>query len=193
MEKCISDLGHMSSKYDPNRITLDTKRDAVFFSWLANHRAPLEKKGRSDYMVGGLNEMRSRFDDWLVQRGEDRNPCISVVANDLFETGSPCDDLAGGKPCLFDRFGGFMTRLRGQDNVTHRHCKESVRAFLASDEMLTSWRGSSACRALAAEAPEWGFMTSFSREGQLGMDVSTEAQWSDLTECVRSKENRTLA
>jgi len=213
-KSCKKDLGHLSRDFDPQRKRLNLTRNTAFFSWLANHDFRRDASGASDYQVGGLNEMRANYDAFLergfssterklseqvevigvIPKGA-TNPCVSTEADDLRATGGPCGQFAPDgkdKDCLYDAWGGYITRLPGRPGSTRQSCRESVEAFFQQDEMLSAWRGSSACRKLAAGVHAWGFVSSFGREGQLGVDVSEPRKWSSvLAEATESRGDHT--
>lgn len=189
---CVRDLDGFSTKsstkYDKARIRLGVKRQAAWFSWLANHRVPLSIRGRSDYSVGGVDEMRERYDSWLEleQGSAATNPCVASEADALFSIGGKCELLAGKKrSCLKDRFGSYITRLKGRPDSTREICRESIAVFLQEDEMLSTWHTSSSCRKLAMKTPEWNFLTAFSRPTQLGADLKKSTTWAEVKECIK--------
>lgn len=185
---CIKDLGLLSDHYDKARTHLRSDKKGAFFSWLANHEAPLSIKGRSDYDAGGVDEMRARYDDWLHQSQESTNPCVSPEAKRYYSTGGVCHRIAGAnRTCLKDRWGSYMTRLPGRPNPSRQTCRQSVQSFLQDDVMLSAWHSSLACRAIARKTLQWHFLSAFSREGQLGADLDGNPSWAHVRDVIDKK------
>jgi len=182
VQACVASLGSwgLSRAFDPERTKFNAENGAAYFSWLSNHRAPLSA-GTSDYEAGGVNEMRARFDEWLITRGKKANPCLAVRTNTLHKVGGVCDSLAGeGIACLSDKWGGYISRLPGQPDSDRIKCNETVDDFLADDVMLKAWHGNVACREIASGTRVWGFLNAFSSEKQLGANISEYASKSWL-------------
>jgi len=194
---CIEDLGRLSSHYDKARTHLRSDKKGAFFSWLANHYAPLSVEGRSDYGVGGVDEMRDRYDSWLLLEEEKTNPCISPDADSYHSTGGVCEQFLGkGKKCLKDGWGSYITRLPGRPFLEQWYgrqiCRQSVRSFLQDDAMLSAWHSSTACRAIAAKTPEWEFLSAFSRKSQLGASVKDVKTWATVRESLHKERASTF-
>lgn len=130
--------------------------------------------------------MRARFDSWLEDtKNETTNPCVSSGVDEFFSTGGKCDIYAGKDlPCFIDDWGAYITRLKGRPHSTSQICRERVASFLEHDQMLSTWEKSSTCRELATQAPEWIFLTAFSRKGQLGADLKKSRTWREVKEVI---------
>lgn len=189
VKQCLEDLGRNSDVPDPGRETSDPSNHVVFFSWLADHEAPLQTE-QSDNMVGGVNEMRVRFDEWLELSGRHANPCVSPSTDQYHAPSAACNALFGkGRPCLTDAWDNVITGLPGEPGSTRSRCRKNVGEFLASDMRLARWRGSSACRALAVDTPEWGFLTAFSSGERLGANITAGTQWSHVKVALGSESD----
>jgi len=187
LQKCKKDLEPLDTSDDPKRAQyyadFDANESAVVLSWLADHDEHKEynKAQPDDYQAGGVNEMRVNFDLWLANKGHETNPCLSnlIEAKEAFA----CDEYVGkSKPCVTDSWGGYMTRLPGNPSPTTEDCQDAVDLFLNDDLMLSRWKRSENCQKLTSETLVWRFLTSFSRETQLGADISSETKWKDVKE-----------
>jgi hypothetical protein len=195
-EGCIRDLGDLSPHYDKRRARLGgyTPAAAVngtssaFFSFLANHYAPLDlTPDGSDYDVGGLDEMRARYDSWLETQSlaNSTNPCISPDTDRYHSAGGLCARIVGkNRTCLKDGWGSYITRLKGRPNPDRETCRESVRTFLQDDVMLNAWHTSTSCRSIASKTLEWEFLSAFSRKGQLGANTDEATAWSSVRHAI---------
>lgn len=183
MTECANAFSALDNDYDRKRIRKATLQiqgsnvTVLSLSWLAVHTAGSNFAGdKHDYMVGGLNEMRARFDSFVRNTTPVGtrlfNPCVSDITqgrdNDV------CMQYSGLSSCVFDRYHGYMTALDGapvgQKAVdqadAHRVCRKKVQEFLSKDLMLSIFER---CAPLVNEPMAWGLITSFSREDQFGV------------------------
>jgi len=188
MRQCHKDLSPIDNFYDGQRMELIEKQNLLLFSWLADNSARIEKGEHSDYMVGGVDEMRARYDDWLDSKGKPHNPCIPVEANEYFAKLPQCLTHSDRDTCLSDKFGSYITSLPGVSGSTYESCRQSVKEFVNDDLIMSRWRDSKACLALASATKEWGFVSAFGREVQLGHDVSKPTKWANVQTCLTGKE-----
>lgn len=188
MRQCHKDLSPIDVHYDADRLDVIEKQHLFLLSFLADNGAQIKKDGLSDYMVGGVDQMRGRYDMWLRDKGHDHNPCVPKETSAFFTSGARCLQHYDQKKCLLDRFGSYITSLPGLPQTTHKMCRESVKKFVDDDLLMSRWRHSSACLDLAGGVEEWGFVSSFSREAQLGHDVSKPTKWNDVRTCITAHD-----
>jgi len=196
--QCHMDLGDLSTDLDPRRtdITKIDGVDTLFVSFLAVF--DLDSRIRTcegndgarvcDYEVGGLDHMRARFDEFLVREGEGgTNPCLSPA------TSLKADDgclFFHAETCVLDRFHSKISRLPPAPDEDGNHtdrrarCGGAVARFLQKDMLLSKWRSSPSCMSLAGNVSKWGFLSSFSRDNQIGAHVS--GHWLPFAEVERA-------
>jgi len=176
---CLRDLGKLDTSLDTERADIQEIKPGtsiLLISFLssnsASHRECADKQG-CDYEVGGIAEMRKRFDAFLVAQGRKTNPCLPKHAQ--LSSGACAD--TGSLACLMDRFGQFITSLPpDHDSVSglkqRAACASSVKAFMGGDLMLNRWRASKSCMGLAGQVERWALLTSFSKSALIGSSTN---------------------
>jgi len=189
MRQCHKDLQPIDKHYDAKRFETIEKHNLLIFSWLAGATPKINRTGLNDYMVGGIDEMRERYDVWLEIHGHSHNPCIPFAANKYFKKhGRLCNRHSKHEECLSDRFGSYHTSLRGPENASYSSCRESIHQFVHDDLMLERWRNSEACMNAAESVKQWGFISAFGRSAQLGYDVASPTKWSTVKHSIKAKD-----
>mmetsp|Transcript_73882 Transcript_73882/g.228246 ORF Transcript_73882/g.228246 Transcript_73882/m.228246 type:complete len:586 (-) Transcript_73882:172-1929(-) len=181
LRHCLQDLHAQDSHFDPQRsgVTSVNGMPTLVVSFLSITRlrartcVNTSKEEGCEYDVGGLDQMRARFDEFLVAQGMSANPCLSPHTQ-------PKPDRAcrffGSTTCVIDRYGGKISglppangSLAGADRM--QQCHRQVSQFLGDDIILGRWASSQSCQGLAGNATRWALMSSFARKTQLGADV----------------------
>lgn len=181
LRRCLQDLGHLDAHFDPQRadvVEVDgVPTLAVSFLSVTNltRRTCVASGGERhcDYDVGGMDQMRARFDEFLEERGAVDNPCLSEYAQPKL---SPACDFFGTAACVVDRYGGMISGLPPSPRslsgpARKKACRQLVQEFMEEDLPLSRWAVSPSCQGLAGGAKRWALLTSFARETQLGADV----------------------
>uniref|UniRef100_A0A7S4QI28 Uncharacterized protein n=1 Tax=Alexandrium monilatum TaxID=311494 RepID=A0A7S4QI28_9DINO len=181
LHRCRRDLGALDTHFDPWRADVAQVNGVPtllvsFLSVTDLRNRTCEGAGRArecDYDVGGLDQMRARFDEFLLEQGNDTNPCLSPYARRRPDEKCSIFDSAS---CVLDRFGGKISGLEPTDGSLaaadrRAECRRLVSGFIHQDLVLGRWSSSPACLGLAGNASRWALLSSFARETQLGADV----------------------
>eukprot|EP00927_Polykrikos_kofoidii_P054569 TRINITY_DN48979_c0_g1_i1.p1 TRINITY_DN48979_c0_g1~~TRINITY_DN48979_c0_g1_i1.p1 ORF type:complete len:546 (+),score=53.75 TRINITY_DN48979_c0_g1_i1:84-1721(+) len=173
--QCVRDLGDLDTLEDSKRVAVQNVygAPALLVSFLSSHTPEHPPTCESvsgsrrvcDYVVGGVNEMRANFDNFLVSRGQTRNPCLSPFTR--LQTNDKCTFYGSSTTdCVIDEWGGTVSRLQaakasltGSDRA--KQCQDLVNEFIAGDLMLSRWNASSACTSLANMASKWGLLSAY--------------------------------
>ncbi|CAJ1425517.1 unnamed protein product [Effrenium voratum] len=122
------------------------------FSFLAMGKNPGPCEGLScAHEVGGVNEMRLQFENFLSRNNFTSNPCVERAADFPLRAGT----------------AAYTQTLPGSAEGTDadkEECGEVVNQFLDSDPTLQKWMSAeSGCRDIASAVEDWGLLSSFSR------------------------------
>lgn len=183
LDKCASDLENLDQNYNPEPVAV--KKNGIYLSWLANHNVLIKsnKSGKNRYVAGGVNEMRAQFDSWLLFSNKSTNPCLSHGVNSLYRHSDVCESYGSkGGTCLVDRYNAYISGLPGGNNTVHQ-CRTAAYQFLETDFMLNEWRRSSSCMSLAKSVKQWGLVSAFSRDTQLGYSTDSNPQFGEVEHC----------
>mmetsp|Transcript_13917 Transcript_13917/g.32619 ORF Transcript_13917/g.32619 Transcript_13917/m.32619 type:complete len:565 (+) Transcript_13917:55-1749(+) len=185
LHQCLSDLGNLDTHFDSQRADVVDVNGAptlvLSFLSLFDLKERECSSGACDYDVGGLDQMRARFDEFLQVHGDGRNPCLSEHAK--LQPSRSCR-FFGKAECIVDRYGGKISSLPPapaslKGARRKEACRLMVKSFMEEDLVLSHWTGSAACSGLASGADKWALLTSFAREAQLGTDVVHD--WESFT------------
>lgn len=181
VDECVAHVNtDLNASFDVQRIaafgwplqdrTHPDSLSVASFSWLAVHDPARPKLPyEDDYLVGGANEMRATFDQYLKAWKKTRNPCVSSQAQR--RTHAVCRQFSDEPSCIYDKFYGFISSLPGDDAPSIDTCREEVERFVRTDLMLLKFQECGACAQVAREVEAWGLATSFSRDTQFGVRV----------------------
>lgn len=191
LNRCHQDLGQLVADMDTERVAVRQVdgAPALVLSFLSSHdphHRPCETLagGRHvcDYRVGGLNEMRANFDNFLVSKGHEDNPCLSPFT--VLKQYEVCS-LFGVTSCVADRYGGYVSALAPtnaslQGAERAQTCRDLVRDFVDGDLMLSRWAASSACKGLAGGAARWGLLSAYTRLSEVMASPTSKATAEDI-------------
>jgi len=148
--------------------------NVFLFSFLAvgGDTKTCSKKG-CDHLVGGINEMRKRFEEFLLVKKKTHNPCLEAsepdgwapfplkYGNDFFSS-----QLKGGLKGLRESSGLSKDKELHMKNA----CISAVDEFISYDKSIQAWKAGK-CDELVRPIDKWGFMTSFTRDVGMLFDV----------------------
>lgn len=180
LNRCLADLSPTDSHFYKSRVSVSNVSGvpALTVSFLSVFDYPqrpceIQSPGwwTCDYEVGGLDQMRGRFDEFLTYSGYPTNVCLSP--HTVRKTRSECAFFNGASTCVIDRYGGKISSLPPDTailDVAERklECHKRVQEFFKNDLMLFHWNKSKSCSSLAAGVDSLGLLTAFSRPAQLG-------------------------